>query len=249
MKKDFYYAAAALSAVGLLGVGAVSANELSSNFFEKGEGQKAHPRMNIEKKAEFLGVDQVALQEALDSGQKFHEFLAEQGIDKEAVHEKMKAAHEAKLQELVASGEITQEQADRRLENKGEHKKQRGQKRPGPERVAEVLGLDVEQVKADLEAGKTMKEILQANGLDRESVHEKMEAAHEARLSEQVAAGEITQEEADARRERHDKRHERREERHEDEDHEEGESWRDEIREARDEFKSKFQRRGGKPKA
>lgn len=76
------------------------------------------------------------------------------------------------------------------------------------ENKAEVLGLSLDEIKALREDGKTFAEILEQQGLDIDSFHEQMQAKHIEILQAEVDAGNITQEQMDARLERAEKRHE-----------------------------------------
>ncbi|MCC6612595.1 MAG: hypothetical protein IT320_03895 [Anaerolineae bacterium] len=63
--------------------------------------------------------------------------------------------------------------------------------------VAEALGLDVETLSAELQAGKTLAEIAEAQGVDLQTVYDSALATATAHMEAMVTAGVITQEEAD----------------------------------------------------
>lgn len=63
--------------------------------------------------------------------------------------------------------------------------------------LAEALNLKREDIQSRLEAGETMWQIAQSQELRDEQVLEVMQSAHEAALQAAVAAGVITQEQAD----------------------------------------------------
>ncbi|MBE0691459.1 MAG: hypothetical protein IH587_15175 [Anaerolineae bacterium] len=63
--------------------------------------------------------------------------------------------------------------------------------------VAETLGIDIQTLSADLQAGKTLAEIAQEQGVDVQSVYDTMLATATAHMNAMVATGVITQEQAD----------------------------------------------------
>ena len=227
MNKHVYYSLAAVMGLGALGIGTVAAENFD-NGFNRGEARhesREHRSEHIEELANAFSLDLDSIKSQIEEGTKMKDILEANGLDKETVHAKMQGVHKEKLAAAVASGEITQEQADKKLEHMEKRKEdgfkgKKQMKRPSPEKMAEVLGLDVDEVKSELEAGKKMKDILEANGLDREAVHEKMKAAHKVKIQELVGEGKITQEQADEKLERMENhefgdRKERRQERRE----------------------------------
>ncbi|MCB9803040.1 hypothetical protein H6761_03445 [Candidatus Nomurabacteria bacterium] len=70
--------------------------------------------------AQILGMSTEELQAALDSGQRLDQIAEAQGITQEQMHEAMQAQIKEKLADSVALGEITQEQADLRLQRMDE---------------------------------------------------------------------------------------------------------------------------------
>ncbi|NNF64117.1 MAG: hypothetical protein HKN07_07635 [Acidimicrobiia bacterium] len=107
------------------------------------------------------------------------------------------------LDELVAEGVITQDQADTVSERLAE----RGYGRFGRfghtgrgmhiDTLADVIGVDAETIKAALMDGQTIADIAADNGVERQAVVDALTAQAEESLAEAVADGRITQEEAD----------------------------------------------------
>jgi polyhydroxyalkanoate synthesis regulator phasin len=62
--------------------------------------------------AESLGIDEEALHDALRDGRTIAEVAEEQGVDVQDVVDAIVAAHQERLDEAVADGDLTQEDAD-----------------------------------------------------------------------------------------------------------------------------------------
>ncbi len=135
MKKSIKYAVIPAIAFALLGAGVVSAKEMGTGEKNRvgghGGGFFAFNNMDPEEfashqsdmfanQAELTGLSIDEIKNAWAEGKKMNELLEEKGIDPETIRTKMKAQHEEKMKEqmqtLVASGVITQEQADKRIE-------------------------------------------------------------------------------------------------------------------------------------
>lgn len=70
----------------------------------------------IERHAEILGLDPEEVKAELEDGKTFKEIISESGYSKEEIIEKKKAFWTEKINDLLESNEITQEQADKKLE-------------------------------------------------------------------------------------------------------------------------------------
>jgi len=68
-----------------------------------------------------LGINSDQLKTDIDSGQTFEEALNNQDVTKEDLMAQKRAMMKTKLDELVASGELTQEEADNKLEMINNH--------------------------------------------------------------------------------------------------------------------------------
>ena len=68
--------------------------------------------------------------------------------------------------------------------------------------IATALGMTVEELRAEFEAGKRLPEIAEAQGVDLATVQDAIQAAKEEALTQAVADGTITQEQAEAIRQR-----------------------------------------------
>lgn len=71
------------------------------------------------------------------------------------------------------------------------------------EHHAEMLGISVDEVKAAWAEGKTLPEIMEEHGIDKDQFHAQMKENHQQRMQERMSAlvekGVITQEQADQR--------------------------------------------------
>jgi hypothetical protein len=118
------------------------------------------------------------------------------------------------LKGLVSDGTITQDQADKVATTLDQKLPHRGPGRPGafglrgpgpfggphvhPEDVAAALGLTPQELRTQLEAGKTLAQIAQAQGISKAALVDKLVAAAKADIAADVKAGRLTQAQADA---------------------------------------------------
>ena len=108
------------------------------------------------------------------------------------------------LQELVDAGTITAAQADAVTEHlvaqapeRGEHRGDRG-RRPGMdgEVVAELLGIDVAELRSGVRAGQSIAELAEANGTDVQTVIDALVDEAASHLDLAVGNGRLTEDEA-----------------------------------------------------
>ncbi len=134
------------------------------------------------------------------------------------IGERMGAVKQA-LKSLVTDGTLNQEQADKVAEAVAKERAAR----PGPGRghgrghgpggkrgavgvklapaaVAEALGLEVGELRAEQRDGKTLARIAEGKGIPRDALLARLVTAAESRLAEEVTEGELTQEQADERK-------------------------------------------------
>jgi polyhydroxyalkanoate synthesis regulator phasin len=142
---------------------------------------------------------------------RFKEKLAEElGISVDQLNTALDNTQYALIDEAVADGKLTQEEADRLKERVAEghnllpfHGFHHG---PGHglrlkvgliEATAEVLGVDESVVTEGLRNGDTLAEIANANGMETDAFKAALLANVKGKLDEKVADGDITQEQAD----------------------------------------------------
>lgn len=80
--------------------------------------QNAFSADALQRKADTLGVSTADLQAWIADGNTFAQILEKAGLTEEQFQQKMTEQRKAHLAELVASGKITQEQADKLLAQK-----------------------------------------------------------------------------------------------------------------------------------
>ena len=124
MKKSaLMITAAAVLAAGSFGTMAAMAHSNNSEGIQ-GSNEGIH-RMakkhkfggrHIDALAELLGMSTEELRDARANGTNIRELLEQNGITKEDVHAAMREDFEEKLAQLVQEGELTQEEADAKLE-------------------------------------------------------------------------------------------------------------------------------------
>lgn len=118
------------------------------------------------------------------------------GITTEELQAAREQANQAALEQAVAEGLITQEQADEMAARK--QTAEALQSYLGRDvLLAKALGMTVEELQAAYDDGKSLSDLLSERGLDAVTVRENMQAAHETALAQAVEDGVITQEQAD----------------------------------------------------
>lgn len=175
-----------------------------TEMLHRGGGRQGNAiRLTRAEKAEVvanaLGITVEELEAEKEAGTTMEELAAANGTTIEAIHEAIYNAQVAKVNEAVANGDITQEQADeilarmelQRLSN------EIFSKDDANAAVADALGLTVEELEAAKEDG-TLRDLVEESGVD---VRAAIEAARNAAIDTALANGEITAEQAEALRE------------------------------------------------
>ena len=173
--------------------------------------------------AKALGMTEAELKTELQSGKSIADVAKAKNIDLDVVNAKLTAAFKAHLDEEVASGEHTQTEADTKLAEfktrissmvnapglpmhggKGDHGPKGGKGGHGPAKfatakLATTLKLTETELQTQLKSGKTLKQIADAQNVDIADVKATLTSDFKAHLDEEVASGEHTQAEADAK--------------------------------------------------
>jgi hypothetical protein len=118
------------------------------------------------------------------------------GITTDELAQARERANQAALDQAVAEGLITQEQADEMLQQKQRRETLQGYL--GRDALlAQALGMTVDELQAAYAKGESLSDLMSEQGLDAVTVREQVQAAHEAALAQAVEDGVLTQEQAD----------------------------------------------------
>jgi uncharacterized protein (DUF433 family) len=170
--------------------------------------------------AEQLGMEVDELIDALRNGKTIEDLASEKGVSLEDIEEAILNSIKEKLDELVADGKMTQERADAILERISEHigdmlagEHRMGPRQGGPRHggrgammrvgqemlkvVAQTLGMEVDDLMAELRDGKTIADVAAEQGVSLDDIEAAILASIEAKLDQLVSDGKLTQEQAD----------------------------------------------------
>ncbi|QDS36411.1 hypothetical protein [Brevibacillus brevis] len=164
-----------------------------------------------------LKLDADKLKEELAAGKTLAAIAQAQGVDTADVVELLVEQQEAKLKEAVAAGKMKQEQADKLSENLSDRVKEQVEKaKPDKgfgkggsgkggfiggfeknEELLSLLKLDAAKFQEQLKADKSLAAIAEAQGVSVDDLVALLVKQQETKLKEAVAAGKLTQEQAD----------------------------------------------------
>ncbi|GAA4857065.1 hypothetical protein GCM10023310_40220 [Paenibacillus vulneris] len=148
---------------------------------EKGE-RRAIPI--LEEAAAILNMDKAALSAALKE-KSLVDIAKEKGISETDLISKLKAVRSGKIDEAVKAGKLTAEQAEKMKANMDKHLKfmvnhkggfwhgKHGMKHkmlPAPDKLAAIIGISEDQLRAELKEGKSLAEIAAAKGMNKEQL-------------------------------------------------------------------------------
>jgi hypothetical protein len=179
-----------------------------------GPGIKA----SAEAVAKALGMTPEELKAGHEAGKSIATMATEKGIDVQTVIDALVADARAHLAQAVTDGKLTQAQADERSADLEEHitafvnrtppaDGERGPKGPGHgpgmranlDAAATALGITPEELRTELQAGKSLATIAGEKGVEVSKVVDALVADAKAHLAQAVADGKLTQAEADER--------------------------------------------------
>ena len=160
--------------------------------------------------ATVLGLTATELRTQLDAGKTLAQVATAQGVAVQRVIDAIVAEKQAYLAQEVASGELTQAQADAKSANiiakvtekvntVRPAKPEGGRGGKSQEAVATVLGLTATELRTQLDAGKTLAQVALDQGIAVQKVIDVIVTDIKAHLAEEVASGQLTQAEADAK--------------------------------------------------
>ncbi|CAI8753113.1 DUF2680 domain-containing protein [Brevibacillus sp. IT-7CA2] len=159
-----------------------------------------------------LKLDADKLKEELAAGKTLAAIAQAQGVDTADVVALLVEQQEAKLKEAVTAGKLTQEQADKLSENLSDRVKEQVENtKPDKgfgkggfiggfeknEELLSLLKLDADKLQEELKADKSLAAIAEAQGVSVDDLVALLVKQQETKLKEAVAAGKLTQEQAD----------------------------------------------------
>ena len=167
--------------------------------------------------AKALGMTEAELKTELQAGKSIADVAKTKNVDLDKVIAALTAGFKAHLDEEVKSGEHTQAEADAKLAEfktrvttmvntaglpmhggKGGHGGH-GPAKFATAKLAATLKLTETELQTELKSGKTIKQIADAQNVDIADVKATLTSDFKAHLDEEVASGEHTQAEADAK--------------------------------------------------
>ena len=222
----------AVALVGGVVVGPVRAQGVAPPRGEAtAQGPQHGPRgQMLQAVSNLLGMTPDQLRAELQGGRSLAQIAAERGIDEATLMQTISASVRARLDEAVAAGRLTPEQADARFARLQQRLgqwitapqpaagtlRERGQRFRAPRRAAGVpsflglrgqealdalatrLGLSGDQLGAELRGGRSLADIAAAQGIDQATLLNSITDVARERLAAAVAAGRLTQQQADA---------------------------------------------------
>ncbi|WP_157265715.1 SHOCT domain-containing protein [Paenibacillus sp. FJAT-27812] len=165
---------------------------------------------NLDAAAAALGLTVEELRAEQEAGKTIAAIAAEKKIDVQAVITALVSDRKTKLAEELAAGTITQEQYDTEIAEAVDHATQQvngvlPQRSEGGgfgrnlDEIAAALSLTADELKAELDAGKTIAAVAAEKGVALQTLIDLQVKDQKAKLAEQLAAGTITQEQYDTR--------------------------------------------------
>ncbi|UKS26440.1 hypothetical protein LOZ80_33810 [Paenibacillus sp. HWE-109] len=162
----------------------------------------------IAQTATILGVEQSVVQDAVKSGKTLAAFAVEKGLTEADYVAKLVAAETTSINAEVTAGKLTQEQADKKLsglsdrltkqvESTRPEGGQEGRRGPGghggpggffgnPELVTSILGITQDELRTELEAGKSLVDVATSKGISEDDLISKIKDGLTDSIKKQV---------------------------------------------------------------
>lgn len=202
-----------LLAVGLLGAGAALAQEGTAGpaAAEQTARHGRHPVLNgIRTVADVSGLDRSVFVQGFRDRKSISTILTENGLDPATVEADALGAIDARLDEAVANGAITQGQAEAAHARVSEHLPKLMDATPGdrphpvlnllrgmPKIAAEAIGIPVRDLFQALRGDDTVAGVATAHGVDPQAVVDALVADADAKIDQAVANGKLTGEQGE----------------------------------------------------
>ncbi|MBL8153904.1 MAG: hypothetical protein JNM70_06955 [Anaerolineae bacterium] len=178
---------------------------------DRGPLARASERILVRAAADATGLEPSAIVEQVRAGQTLAEVITANGGSVEAVVSAAVTEATAEINQAVADGKMTQERADQLISRlpevytaavNGELRERAMEARAAVgviQLAAEQTGLSVQDIRQQLRDGQTLAAVLTANGVEVNAFIDTAVSQVQERLSEAVANGRLTQEQADER--------------------------------------------------
>jgi hypothetical protein len=170
---------------------------------DHGPGGRMGPGVDLEVAAKTLGMSTDELRTQLQDGKSLADIAKAQGVDKQKLIDALVAAGDERLDEakaalpdrIAAAVDATHPMGEGGFGGPGHG----GPGGPGAslETAAKALGISEDDLKSELQDGKTIADVAKEKGVDEQKVIDALVAEAKARSAEAVKAGKITQEQAD----------------------------------------------------
>ena len=177
------------------------------------------PMQNLSSVATALNMSEADVRTQLDAGKSLADIAAAQNVSVQSVIDAVVADMKAHVATEVASGEITQTEADAKLADVVARATDMvngvrpagmpegmaggmGGRGPSPESItaiAKVLNLTEAQLQTEVQSGKSLADVAAAQNVSVQSVIDAVVSQMKAHIAGEVASGEITQAQADTK--------------------------------------------------
>lgn len=170
---------------------------IEADGFKGGRGGmgKGHGSNLVEQTATILSVEKSVVQDALKAGKTLAAFAVEKGLTEADFVAKLAAAETTSINAEVTAGKLTQEQADKMLSGLsdrltkqvqsirpegGREGRGGGHGAPGgghfgnPEVLTQILGITQDELRTELEAGKSILDVATAKGISEDDLVSKI---------------------------------------------------------------------------
>ena len=176
------------------------------------EGKAGGP--GVDAVTSVLGMTADELHMELHSGKSLATIAESKGVAVQKVIDAIVTEVKAHVADEVASGELTQAEADAKLADvtakvtemvnstrpmRGEGGPRGERGGPGVDAVTSVLGMTADELHMELHSGKSLATIAESKGVAVQKVIDAIVTEVKAHVADEVASGELTQAEADAK--------------------------------------------------
>jgi hypothetical protein len=146
--------------------------------------------VNLDTAATALGITPDELRTELEAGKTIAQVAGEKGVDVQTVIDALVADATTRITDAVNNGVPHPPEGEGRGDHHG----------PGLDAAATALGITTDELRTELEGGKTIAQVAGDKGVDVQTVIDALVADASAKLDQAVADGKITADEAATRK-------------------------------------------------